>query len=367
MKFALYTNSVSAHLLPLAREIAKRVGKENFWYIYTGENLQGSGQEVVSTDAQDIHIERLSKDSQSILEECDVLLCGGLRPIELLEKRSSRGMWSFYQSERWFKPFPLKVMGMKFALPGRLRMMVPDYRRMAKRFANLANNDSMFRILAIGPWAKSDFLALGISKEKIVDWGYFVEPSEYLKEEPCKVSRCKDSVLRVLWLGRMLDWKRVDTVIRAVALANRQLQIEKSKSNTKKIFLSIYGTGPEENHLKRLASSCSCISSLCDFHPPVSLSEARVLMRAHDVYVLASNAQEGWGATLSEALSEGLKCLGTYEAGASAALLPQNRLFHAGDFKALAQLLLSEDNSITELPSTYTPSGAADKILSLLG
>ena len=367
MKFALYTNSVSAHLLPLAHEIASRIGKENFWYIYTGENLQGGGQEVASISEHDIQIERLDKNNQSILEGCDVLLCGGLRPIELLERRSAQGLRSFYQSERWFKPIPLKIMGLKLLLPGRIRMMVPCYRKMAKRFVNLANNDSHFHVLAIGPWAKADFFALGIRKDKIEDWGYFVEPSKCFKEEPFNGSHSKDSVLRVLWLGRMLDWKCVDTIIRAVALANRHLREEKTESCIKRISLSIYGAGPEEKRLKKLASSFSDCFPFCDFHPPVSLSKARTLMHEHDIYVLASNEQEGWGATVSEALSEGMNCLGTYEAGASAALLPRNLLFHSGDNQALARLLLKNDITTMGLPSTYTPSGAADKILSLLG
>lgn len=35
MTIALFTNSVSPHQLPLARELAKREGAENYRYIYT--------------------------------------------------------------------------------------------------------------------------------------------------------------------------------------------------------------------------------------------------------------------------------------------------------------------------------------------
>jgi glycosyltransferase involved in cell wall biosynthesis len=62
-------------------------------------------------------------------------------------------------------------------------------------------------------------------------------------------------------------------------------------------------------------------------------------MRAHDVYVLSSNAYEGWGAVVSEALEEGMKVVGTYEAGASATILPESNLFHAGDWSWLKDLL----------------------------
>ena len=91
-------------------------------------------------------------------------------------------------------------------------------------------------------------------------------------------------------------------------------------------------------------------------------------MREHDVYILASNEQEGWGATVNEALEEGMTVLGTYEAGASAALLPQGQLFHAGDWKALAKALdriaLGEvPFSRGVMPTAYTPEGAVVRLM----
>ena len=65
-------------------------------------------------------------------------------------------------------------------------------------------------------------------------------------------------------------------------------------------------------------------------------------MQDHDVYVLASNAYEGWGAVVSEALEEGMKIIGTYEAGSSATILPDTNLFHAGDWRSLMKLLNGE-------------------------
>jgi glycosyltransferase involved in cell wall biosynthesis len=81
------------------------------------------------------------------------------------------------------------------------------------------------------------------------------------------------------------------------------------------------------------------------FHSPVAIDEVRKLMRKYDVYVLSSNAYEGWGAVVSEALEEGMKVVGTYEAGSSATMLPSDNLFYAGDWKALMNLLSTGVNS----------------------
>lgn len=72
----------------------------------------------------------------------------------------------------------------------------------------------------------------------------------------------------------------------------------------------------------------------------VPVTEVRSFMRSNDVYVLASNAHEGWGAVVSEALEEGMEVFGTYEAGSSATMLPKENLFHAGDWKTLSEQLI---------------------------
>ena len=115
--------------------------------------------------------------------------------------------------------------------------------------------------------------------------------------------------------------------------------------------------------MKRLATKWDGMVAL---HPPVSIESVRKLMREHDVYVLASNASEGWGAVVPEALEEEMLVLGTYEAGASAALLPEENLFHCGDWKELAKKL-SDISKVkrVRLPEDFTPAGAAKRLLSV--
>ena len=178
LQFVFYTNSVSAHQLPLAREIVARVGAENYRYVYTGERLQGGGQEVAECESW--IVQTSDARCEEWLENCEVLLCD-VRDIDLIERRAAKGLRTFYVSERWFKPIEIKVERKGgggqwcFHLPGRLRMLVPGYRRMAKRFVKWLKTDPKARYLAVGPWAKKDMMWMGVPDEKIVDWGYFVE------------------------------------------------------------------------------------------------------------------------------------------------------------------------------------------------
>lgn len=142
----------------------------------------------------------------------------------------------------------------------------------------------------------------------------------------------------------MVDWKRVDTTIRAV----------KKCSN---VEFDIYGEGPMENAWRKLAGDCARIH----FHEQVKIEQVRELMRNHDLYVLSSDEQEGWGAVLNEAIEEGMKVIGTYEAGSSSVMLPKSNLYHSGDWRALKTLL---DSGVPKVAvGEWSPVCAAEKLL----
>lgn len=337
MKFALHTGTISPHRLPLAQAIARRIGSENYRYVYS---------EAISQDRKDFGWSETAKGVPCVaadepkarewLETCDVLV-ETLRDCDLIERRAKKGLKTWYSNERWFKPIPLFDCLIGVTVPGWVRMAVPGYRKMARRFVGLVNEHDCVGILAIGPWAKRDFLRMGVREEKIVDWGYFVAPSEE-KVEKRGGDGQRNSVLKVLWAGRDISLKRTKDIVRAVALANKNVS-------------SLQLSGSSAFQLTKLTG--------------VKSDEVRKAMREHDVFVLASTAQEGWGAVVSEALEEGLNVIGTFEAGASAAMLPKERLYHAGDVKALAKLLEREWRG--ELPpcsiGEWTAEKAAERLV----
>ena len=351
MKFVFYTNSCSAHQLPVAREIANRLGAENFRYVYTEAPLHQRSQVI------EVNEPWVTTDTSAI-ESCDILLVGGLRPLDVMERHTKAGKQTLYMSERWFKP----SLGM-------LRLLHPKYFVMAWRMVKLIRNSLTFYYLPIGIHAARDMARLcglfagdlrclfrtpqldferkpggkiwlkngGNGKRYCLDkmrmWGYFVEPSRFDALPVQEATDTPGRTCRVLWVGRLLNLKRVDTIVRAVG---EHANLKRVDTSLPTITLDIYGTGPEEQRLKKLAVK---YGNAIQFHPPVPLGEVRRLMREHDVYVLSSNGYEGWGAVVSEALEEEMKVLGTYESGSSATVLPTECLFHAGDWQHLLRLL----------------------------
>ena len=392
MRVALLTNVISPHQLPLARALVGRVGADNYRYVYTEPPHDERTRMGWRASAEERWCVRGTQEDPS-LQEAEVVLSGH-RAFELFERRNGAGKLTFYASERWFKP-PLGIF----------RVFVPSYFRMARRFLKILTAPTML-LLPMGIHAARDFArlmglfsgdiwclfhspkvafesrpggavvplkqavtvgvldaeAIAFAKRygfaqipethwgkvkpvgpyvKMCLWGYFVAPGEG------RPTRRTGGPLRVLWVGRMLDWKRVDTLVKAV----------KGLPN---VALDLYGHGPEEENLKRLAEGCNAIR----FHDFVPVEQVRELMRSHDVYVLSSDGGEGWGAVASEALEEGMVVVGTIEAGASATMLPPEHLYPAGEVAALRRILETLRPEVGRI-GPWTAENAAETLLAL--
>ena len=346
MRFAFYTNIISPHQLPLARELVSRLGAANYRYVY----LFDIGKERASLGwggaCPDWCVPAASPEGRAWLEDADVLL-SGRRDLGLMERRAAKGLRTVYVSERWFKPWA-----------GILRLLHPGYVRMAGRFVRLIKAGKV-SYLPMGVWAARDMARLvGLFSGDIrclfrapkVDavaeplgairgypwmkmWGYFVAPAAAIPFPAQEADEPSARALRVLWVGRLLRWKRVGTLFKAVYAAQARCPVA----------LTIVGQGSEQARLvrldRRLAKKYGVVSPIV-FHAAVPVAEVRAFMRAHDVYVLPSNGYEGWGAVVSEALEEGLEVFGTYEAGSSATMLPRENLFRAGDWRTLGEKLV---------------------------
>lgn len=380
MKFCIFVNILSPHQLPLAAELVNLFGREQVRYVYTEEihservemgwNENGVPEVICLKYISNI-VEPELNPSKDWVENAPFLLTG-FRDFELFTRRSKKGLITFYMSERWFKPIrPFKKIPWVrdvLQLSGRFRMLVPSYYRMAKLIGNLISDiQSHIIYLPIGLWAARDMAWITNQKiescqtvpcgkivgaQSMVLWGDFVAPSS-LANRQSAVS--PDEPLRVLWVGRMIDWKRVDTLVRAVKYIVRQWGPEA-------VSLTLVGDGPERCRLIRLAEDLPI-----SFFHSLSINAIRDLMRSHNVYVMPSDGGEGWGCALNEALEEGMWGIGTYESGAGVTILPSTHLFHAGDVRALVNLLMSiRRGDLPRVPiGNWTAGSAARRLVQL--
>src|SRR5690606_17525778 len=109
MKILQVTNIVSHHQLPLARELCKLVGEENFLFAATEDFDQDrlkNGWQGEYLEKWIIHPNNSIEEKEKFdkfWDEADVVLCGE-RLISNMQARVDSKKLCFYMSERWWKP-----------------------------------------------------------------------------------------------------------------------------------------------------------------------------------------------------------------------------------------------------------------------
>jgi glycosyltransferase involved in cell wall biosynthesis len=351
------TNIVSHHQLPLARKLAEMVGAENFRFAVTqppDDERQKLGWDSQVNDPWIIRAGEFEKDQKELeswWDEADVVLCGERR-FSRMQDRLDRAKLTFYMSERWWKP-PI----------GMLRLLHPRFALMAARFMKMAKSPH-FHYLPMGVFAAADMNRIAAFYNRMWQWGYLTE----LPNPQPTIDR-DDAGLRVLWAGRMLAWKRIDTLI----LAFSKLQQERPEAT-----LTLVGDGPVRSRLVQLAKKW-LIAGSYHFLLPVPAPQVIELMKQHHIYVLPSNGYEGWGAVVNEAMSVGCAVIASSAAGAARTMIEpgvNGRLFNAGDWLALSEelILLSRNELMRSqfaaagqrtITESWSPAVAAERFMAV--
>ena len=357
MRILQVTNFVSHLQLPVARSIASIVGEKNFRFAAMSKidpSRVSLGWSDVDNDPWILKTYNNTQDMSKFndwWDQADAIICGE-RLFEKMMSRVLNKKICFYMSERWWKP-PIGVA----------RILHPKFFKMILQFRQLAKNPK-FHYLPKGPYASKDIDYLCNLKERKWKWGYFRDNLKFTK----KLNNPKP-MSKVLWVGRMLSWKRVDTLI--YALEN----LDKQGLN---VFLTLVGDGPCRKKLEYLAKRILKPSSYI-FIDPIDVQKVSKLMSENDIYVLPSSAYEGWGAVINEAMSSGCAIVASKTAGAAGAMIKNNfngLLFESGNWRELSlklQLLIDDKNFgyklIKEAKHTiendWSANCAADRFISV--
>jgi glycosyltransferase involved in cell wall biosynthesis len=170
--------------------------------------------------------------------------------------------------------------------PAEVRLLADRRRRYLDRASLVITPSEYLRRMVIG-W--------GMAPDRVRTVLNGVEPL------PGASPRRRDGgLLRVLFVGRLTNWKGVETLL----LALRELECVRA---------SIVGDGPELPMLAALAEQCA-LGDRVHFLGRRSPAETQAAMRTHDVLVLGSS-YEGLSHTLLEASAAGLACVATDSGG----------------------------------------------------
>jgi len=241
----------------------------------------------------------------NLLKDCDVLVTSwdGRKYLEIYnglhKKKENIGNvnenLSFIYTERIFKPSGACI---ETILKNKLRKA--KFRYYINRYT-----DRQTKYLCIGDYAVRDYMKIGVSRDKIYKFAYFPSVGDFERKY------VENNVVKCLWAGRLLEWKKpADAIIAVSKLIKEEFPIE----------LTIIGNGEEESKLKKLVSEQGTEGKI-NFTGSLRFDKVREYMRMYDVFLFTSTEAEGWGATLNEAMSEGMAVIAADGAGATSYLI----------------------------------------------
>jgi glycosyltransferase involved in cell wall biosynthesis len=334
------TNLLNHHQYPLAIELSKNIGIDNFRLAVMQPmrderaELGWKVEEDIPCWVIEVYKSKLSDQEYfKWLRDSDVVITGLLN-MQDIKPRIEAGKLTMYMSERWWKPSLMntKLNTVAFFLSyflkidkGMIRLLSPSFAWNAFQLSRLSKN-KCFHYLAIGSKAAVDMSYISSFNNRMWQWGYFTTVN------PINLPYRSNNPVKIMWAGRMLKWKRTETLIAAANILKRK---------GVKFSLEIIGLGCEKLNLMKFVNNLN-LSDFITFFDPVSPNKVISKMKKNDIYVLTSSGSEGWGAVVNEAMSCGCVVVASREAGVSEVLIRDKKtgfLFREGDEIELADIL----------------------------
>lgn len=292
MTLVFITNFINHHQVHLADEFHRLIG-DGYRFVETQsipESFVQSGYPVYERDyvVKAYADEDQMRKARQLALDADVVIIGSA-PESFVTDRIAQGKLTFRYSERWFKSRPWFLTGPK----GWMNF----YRN------HIRHNDKPLYMLCASAFTAEDVNTIGAYKGKCFRWGYFTKVEDVDIEA---VTASEDNLHRLMWCARFLKWKHPELPVR---LADRL------KRRGYRFVLDMYGTGEELEETRLLAKMLN-VEDVVRFCGNCPNDEILSQMRRHDVFLFTSDKNEGWGAVLNEAMSNGCAVVGSDRIGA---------------------------------------------------
>ncbi len=352
MIITFFSYFMNHHQLPLCEELKKN--SDEFYFVATDsipddrlemgyEDLNTSYDFVLRTYDESTSEERFLE----LLEESDIVIFGN-SPVKYVEYRMQFNKPTFLYMERYFKK-------------GTWRRFIPLIRRKIKRRVLNFKDKSLYTLCASG-FASSDLNLMGYDENKCFKWGYFPE-----------INVCKSDLhqgndpVRILWTGRLIDWKHPDDALRVV-----QKLYEQGLDFT----LDFIGIGKMERNLKAIVRRHK-LQDKVRFLGAMSPSEVLENMAKADIFLMTSDFNEGWGAVVNESMGSGCAVLASSAVGSVPFLINDGKnglIYQYGnskDFEKKLRILIEDaslrktlgENALHTIKDEYNAKVAAARLV----
>lgn len=328
MKIVFVSNYINHHQIPFCDELS-RLSDNEFTFVQTEpmeEERVNMGWDAGALNQPYVRLYYEEKEAlDKLILESDAVIFGGCEDESIIKPRLLSNKFTVRYSERIYKEGRWK-----FISPRGLKKKYEDHIRF--------NKNNLY-LLCAGAFVKGDFSLIHAYPKKMLKFGYFPKTEIY---EDLHEKRRENSCCELLWAARFIDWKHPEMVI---GLASR-LKAEKIS-----FHISMIGTGNMLEAVKQLAVSKD-VSDYITFEGSKSPEQVREMMRKADIYLATSDALEGWGAVINEAMNSGALVIASDKMGATPYLIKDGINGYSfksksnGDLYKKVRLALDRENAL---------------------
>ena len=355
MTLVFLTNLVNHHQIPIADELYSLLGRN---YIYVAfervpdELLKGGYKEEIQRPYIIKAYESIPHQIQKIVDDADVVIIGSASE-KWVQNRLKRNKITFHYSERWFKKITYKIFSPK--------LWISIYKHHYK-FRN-----SRSYMLCASAFTAKDANNVLCYKNKCFKWGYFTKVEDMDIEGIILKKRAKE--IKIMWCARFLNWKHPELVVKLAAI------LKKDKINAK---IDMFGSGIELANTIEFAKKTN-VEDIVSFKGNLPNDEILKQYQDYHIFIFTSDRNEGWGAVLNEAMSNGCAVIASDKIGSAPYLINDGEnglVFKSGSIRSLSKkvefLVQNEEarenmsrNAYKTMREMWSPQIAAHRLFSL--
>ncbi len=287
MKVVFISNFLTHHQVPFCLEMQKRLG-DNFKFISTVKIFEWRlklGFKDLDNEYDFVVKAYESEESKNLAKkltlESDVAIIGSTTD-EILEERLKQDKLTFRYRARVFI-FPDGFFKTVFNKE-KLKLFYDRHIKYRK-------NKNLYMLCANAYGAK-DFNFLGLYKDKIYKWGYFLETNKYDINKLIEKKE-QNNKIEIIWVARFLKWKHPEVVVK---LARR---LKKQKYN---FHIKMLGTGKLEEKTRKKVKKLG-LEDVLEIVGQVPSDKVKDYMERANIFIGTSDSQEGWGAVINESMN----------------------------------------------------------------
>ena len=308
MKVVFYSNFLTHHQVPFCLEMQKRLG-EDFKFVSTVKifkwrldlGFKDLDQEYDFV-VRAYESEEMKEKALKLATESDVVIIGSITDEYIIERLKQDKITFRYRYRVFIFPdgFFKTVFNkekMKLAFDRHIK-----YRK----------NKNLYLLTANG-YGANDFNFLGLYKDKIYKWGYFLETNHYDIEKLIEEKE-KNEKIQIVWVARFIKWKHPEVVIKLA---------KKLKKQNYNFEIKMLGTGVLEEKIKKKIIKNN-LQDVVTVVGQVPSDKVKDYYEKANIFIATSGSNEGWGAVVNESMNARCAVIANQKMGSVPFLVKHN-------------------------------------------